>query len=177
MKTEARGLSQSALPRQRGSHGARLSHTYEARAEGSRRTHMEITHKLAEDSCHANSSASTRRISNPETTWSPPGWTVSRRATWEVCASMRYSECSIRYTRSLVINVDGASSIRRCTYCDLRSGLARQLRARVLVSAQAGSVELHIGSSADAGEVVAALLSGELAGEALHGVRPRVIGG
>jgi hypothetical protein len=46
MKTGARGLSQSALPRQRASHRARLSHAYEARADGNSRTHMEVTTSL-----------------------------------------------------------------------------------------------------------------------------------
>ena len=102
MKTRARGLSQRALPRRKGSHSARLSHAQRlVRSEaggtyGSR-------HQLVEDSCRVNSSASTRKVSNPEAIWSPPGWTDSRRATWGVCASVRYSDCSIRYTRSVTI--------------------------------------------------------------------------
>jgi hypothetical protein len=102
MKTRARGVSQRALPRRKGSHSARLSHAQKLmRSEaggtyGSRR-------QLVEDSCRVNSSASTRKVSNPEAIWSPPGWTAFRRATWGVCASVRYSDCSIRYTRSVMI--------------------------------------------------------------------------
>src|ERR1700722_14230312 len=113
MKTGARGHSQSALAKQGGSHGAWLGHAPEARAEGSSRTHSEVT-----TSSLRILGTRMRQLRRGKYRALKPLVSTGLDGFPACCmGSVRFRTRlwrSIRYTPSLVITLDRTASVIRC---------------------------------------------------------------